>query len=460
MDKWGNLFAWIFIYSFLISIVVWGLFSLTNLSFKNSIVKRKIKIYSLFVLIISSIYLAIVSSSYSHLNIPLVPNSNYVLSDQITFISSINSLVAFMTKHSFAITFLWCIGFMYNFYGFVIGLRRVRVLKATSEVSANEKLNTALEKIKNRLKLRRRVILMFSNTIKSPITTGFLKPIIYLPIGIMSHLSFYEFESIIQHEISHIKRSDYLINIILIIFESVFFFNPVILLLINDLRREMEYVCDDEVTKNYNSITYINSLLKLQENTITPKVVVSLAEKKTKEFRLRIERITNKKQKNRNNINQVVITSIMAIVLMGLFINSKHQKLNKEPVTITKNFELTNSNKTEENIDVTPKKIDATLSNKINLEIKDNEMLNKLLELGPVKTPDAFINEVHSELIKDGILNENRKKIVLMFQRSDIINGKKMLGIKYPKYKKIFTNHYPKFDSFATTKSFLLDQKS
>ena len=65
-----------------------------------------------------------------------------------------------------------------------------------------------------------------------------------------------------------------------------------------------------------------------------------------------------------------------------------------------------------------------------------------------------MMEEVQRELVKDGILNENKTKITLMFQYSDVLQGERTLGKHYEKYKAILNKYFPVYDSFATTRVF------
>ena len=73
-----------------------------------------------------------------------------------------------------------------------------------------------------------------------------------------------------------------------------------------------------------------------------------------------------------------------------------------------------------------------------------------------IKKGKMMMEEIHNELIKDQIVNEDRKRVVLMFQYSDILNGKSTLGRHYDKYKGIFHKYFPGYDTFATTRAFSL----
>ncbi len=123
----------------------------------------------------------------------------------------------------------------------------------------------------NELGIRRKVILWYSSTINTPLTFGFFKPIILLPVALVNNLSLLETESLIIHELSHIKSNDYFFNWFLIFSETVFFFNPFIIITINRIRLEREKNCDAKVLQfNYTSLTYAETLLKAARFKTTP----------------------------------------------------------------------------------------------------------------------------------------------------------------------------------------------
>ena len=74
--------------------------------------------------------------------------------------------------------------------------------------------------------LGRKVKLGISSTIETPISLGWIEPIILLPIALVNQLSIKEIESIILHEWAHILRNDYLINLMTSFVQVILFFNP------------------------------------------------------------------------------------------------------------------------------------------------------------------------------------------------------------------------------------------
>jgi hypothetical protein len=97
-----------------------------------------------------------------------------------------------------------------------------------------------------------------------PLTLGFFKPVILLPVAMANNLTLEQTEAILLHELAHIRRNDYLLNLGVAALELLFFFNPFSRLLINEVKREREHRCDDWVMQfRYDPHTYVSALLSL-----------------------------------------------------------------------------------------------------------------------------------------------------------------------------------------------------
>jgi bla regulator protein BlaR1 len=113
--------------------------------------------------------------------------------------------------------------------------------------------------------ITQKVAIYISSKINVPATIGFLKPIILLPVASVNNLSTEELEAILIHELAHIKRNDYLLNIIQTVVETILFFNPFAWLISAQIRKEREYCCDDEVlTYTHYPIPYAKALANLE----------------------------------------------------------------------------------------------------------------------------------------------------------------------------------------------------
>lgn len=114
------------------------------------------------------------------------------------------------------------------------------------------------------LGIKKEIKIYISNLITSPLTIGFFKPIILVPLASINLLSTQQMEAVLLHELAHIKRLDYLLNLLLSFIEVILFFNPFTKLISIQTQNERENACDDWVLQfKYNSTLYAEALLKL-----------------------------------------------------------------------------------------------------------------------------------------------------------------------------------------------------
>ncbi|MEO6254089.1 MAG: M56 family metallopeptidase, partial [Ferruginibacter sp.] len=113
--------------------------------------------------------------------------------------------------------------------------------------------------------IKRKVKLWLSTSIHTPVTFGFFKPIILLPVSLLNHISTQQAETLILHELTHIRTNDYLLNWFLIVAETIFFFNPFVTGLCKKIRLEREKNCDMRVIAyEYTPALYAETLLQAE----------------------------------------------------------------------------------------------------------------------------------------------------------------------------------------------------
>ncbi len=102
-----------------------------------------------------------------------------------------------------------------------------------------------LDRLGDRLGLRRAVTLLESARVEVPAVIGWLRPAILLPASALSGLTPAELEAILAHELAHIRRHDYAINLIQCVAETLLFYHPCARWASRAIRREREHCCDD-----------------------------------------------------------------------------------------------------------------------------------------------------------------------------------------------------------------------
>lgn len=124
----------------------------------------------------------------------------------------------------------------------------------------------------HRLGIRQRVRVLQSFRVSEPVAVGLFRPIVIFPAALLLQLPPDQLEALLLHELAHIRRYDYLVNILQLILEAVFFYHPLFWLLSRDARRRREDCCDDLVLRYiHDRQAYAQTLLtlKIQINSFT-----------------------------------------------------------------------------------------------------------------------------------------------------------------------------------------------
>ena len=140
-------------------------------------------------------------------------------------------------------------------------LRRL-VARATP---AGAGITNRVSSLARALGIRRRVGVLVSGDVTGPFTSGWLRPVIVLPLTMLSGLDPVHVDAILTHELAHVRRWDYLVAIVQSVALTVLFHHPVTWWLDRKLRVEREYCCDDlAVAASRDRIGYVRALAELE----------------------------------------------------------------------------------------------------------------------------------------------------------------------------------------------------
>ncbi|MBE9586121.1 M48 family metalloprotease [Mucilaginibacter sp. JRF] len=193
------------------------------------------------------------------------------------------------------IAIIYIAGLLFNSLKLCFAWRNVVQVKR-SLVKATGFTN-AIGKLSGSLQLSKKVNVFFSEMIDVPGMIGHLKPIILLPVSISTNLSATEIEAILLHELAHIKRNDYLLNMIQQIIGVMLFYNPFAILINRHINTERENCCDDEVVAiTGEPLIYARALLKLEQQKQNTLQLALAATGKKHLLLNRIERIMTTKK--------------------------------------------------------------------------------------------------------------------------------------------------------------------
>ncbi|MFM9962448.1 MAG: M56 family metallopeptidase [Planctomycetaceae bacterium] len=210
----------------------------------------------------------------------------------------------------------------------VVGLWGGRRLRRRVHLIDDSALLDAMRRQATALGLKLLPVLAYCERVTVPTVVGVLKPMILLPVTLASGLSPEQIESVLAHELAHLRRYDHLVNLLQRVIESLLFAHPAVWWVSHRIRDEREHCCDDLVVAcGAMPLDYAKSLLRVAELSRAPRLGRSIAAvsllvtgDKPSNLRQRIARLLGESATPALRISPRVLTLSAAVVLAGLVI--------------------------------------------------------------------------------------------------------------------------------------------
>ncbi len=139
----------------------------------------------------------------------------------------------------------WFGGVIFLSLRLVVGVRSAVRLRSYAVRPAPREWQDRLDRLRDRLGITRVVSLCVSGTMKIPVVIGWLRPVVLIPAGALSGLPSEWIEAFLAHELAHVRRGDYAMNIMQKIAEGLLFYHPAVWWISREIREERELCCDD-----------------------------------------------------------------------------------------------------------------------------------------------------------------------------------------------------------------------
>jgi beta-lactamase regulating signal transducer with metallopeptidase domain/peptidoglycan/xylan/chitin deacetylase (PgdA/CDA1 family) len=144
-----------------------------------------------------------------------------------------------------------------------IAVRRLK-LRRTNEVAREWQETVA--RLSRRVCITGPVRLCESALVEVPSVIGWLRPIVLVPVSILTGLSAEQVEALLAHELAHIRRHDYLFNLLQTAIETLLFYHPAVWWISRQVRTEREHCCDDLAVKTCGDVlVYARALTTLEQ---------------------------------------------------------------------------------------------------------------------------------------------------------------------------------------------------
>ncbi|MBD8487941.1 M48 family metalloprotease [Echinicola sp. CAU 1574] len=309
---------------------------------------------------------------------------------------------------------LWLLGALFFLVKLSGSLFDLRNLHKKHNQQVPEQLIKKVNSMIASMEFYRKVKVLKSQLVNVPITYGIIKPVILIPAGLLLNTSPQQLEAIIAHELAHIKRYDYLINILQHCLEVFFFFHPCFWWINEIVRTERENACDDVVLgMGFSPQELAYGLAEVAEyaHTATPEMALA-ATGSTNPTLNRIKRIMGLQSRQEKLSPLITLTMLVSLVIsaslvMGAIPSEKHEfskeflMTNLKTETVVKNWSVhlpcpdeikssSNSRRTY----VYSYKTDTTPAPKVVVKVAAVADPMPVLELSPVPQMDVEIPPV------------------------------------------------------------------
>ncbi|HEV9038601.1 MAG TPA: M56 family metallopeptidase [Puia sp.] len=245
--------------------------------------------------------------------------------------AGIDALVGYFNTHAALVVLIWGIVFLARWVQLLSGWVYAQRIRHYKNQPAPEEWQQRLGRLLEKLGIARPVSLLESALVKVPVVVGMLKPVILVPMGMLVHLSADQVESILLHELAHIRRKDYLFNFIQHVIDTMFFFNPALRWISSLIRAERENCCDDIAIRETGSRRrLIEALVSFHEYGQTTGCALGFAAKENQVVR-RVKRIVEKTNHSLNAGERIVLMGGI-MVLSAAFVTIHNSRTEKTRV--------------------------------------------------------------------------------------------------------------------------------
>ncbi len=203
------------------------------------------------------------------------------------------------------------------------GWRLIQRLRRSALVEAPEAVYANFVRLCEQLGITRQVSLRISEQIQGPLAIGIVRSLIILPASALMALSPEQLEAVLAHELAHVRRADYLWNLIQTMVETLFFFHPAVWWLGRRLRQQRELCCDDVAVQSCaDPLVYATALLRLEERrSQRPSLAMALdGHRPWSGLRVRIARILGETngEKGPRDLVPIPLAAVCAVFLLVL----------------------------------------------------------------------------------------------------------------------------------------------
>ncbi len=209
---------------------------------------------------------------------------------------SLESCTAWFTAHEQVIVIVWLLIFAFKIMQLLDALQYNRHMLKRLVTKPAVQWTKTINHLCSTLQIKKVVVLLESGCMKVPVVIGHLKPVILVPLGLLASLPADQAEAILLHELAHIRRNDYLVNIFQELAKSIFFFHPAVAWVTACITEERENCCDDmAVAQTQNRRGLAEALISFKQRELYGPAYCTSFPGKKQQLLQRVSYILNNK---------------------------------------------------------------------------------------------------------------------------------------------------------------------
>ncbi|WP_121615392.1 BlaR1 family beta-lactam sensor/signal transducer [Virgibacillus halodenitrificans] len=237
---------------------------------------------------------------------------------------------------------IWMTGLLFMLALVIRSWIKLRKIKKSLCLVKDQAILTLFAQCKHRLHISRKIVLAQSSLIKTPMTFGITRAYIVVPTHTQVKLTNNEWKYILLHELKHHKSKDIFTNYIVVLFQIIYWFNPLIWVAFKEMRLDREIACDHAVLKllkqeDYKA--YGNTIINFVDKTYLSGIVSQFASSK-KQLKKRIRYIASFKIESKllKGKSVLIFLTVTGIVLSqvplasGMSYNNEQYHLDNERI--------------------------------------------------------------------------------------------------------------------------------
>jgi beta-lactamase regulating signal transducer with metallopeptidase domain len=233
----------------------------------------------------------------------------------------------FINAHSSILVLTWFLIFCFQFARLIAGVGYINRIRRRQVQPPTEYWIKRISEMARTMGVRHKLQMLQSELVKVPMVAGFFKPVILIPAQFLLKLSESDIEAILLHELAHIRRRDFWMNLMQRIATLFYFFNPGLLWISSLISEERENCCDEmAIEKLGNRKSYISALLSFEElNQTAAPFVLAFPGRKNRLLH-RVRRILYHQNQTLNTMEKMILACCLLVIGLGPIAFSQSNK--------------------------------------------------------------------------------------------------------------------------------------